>query len=556
MGHIVTSDFPRGPNESLIVAELEILGGLVLGGLHTAPRTDSGKDRELWLWYDASSKHLRVQIYSERAQAWTELQVGDPQTTAFGEASVSEPTPKVQVQFPYNINSRQVISRGNQSGSVTQAAGHMVLQTGAAANSSGTGFSRQVVPYRPGQGGLARFTALYTTGVANSSQYAGIGDAGDGYFFGYDGATFGIMRRSGGVPEIRTLTVTTADSTGEDITITLNSDAATDVTVAGGGDITTTANDIAAHDYSDVGPGWDAVAKGATVIFTSWEYSAGQTGTYSLSSATSAVGTFAQTVGGAAPTETTVAQAAWDDDPADGTKTLPVLDPTKGNVYQIQYQWLGYGQITFSVENPATGELVHVHHIAYANANTTSSVANPTLPIWFRALNTSNTTNLTLKTGSFAGMVEGEHDPEITGLPFAAEGTNAAIATTDIPIVTVMVNSVYQSKVNRTEIHLNLVKVAADATRSLTFTITKNAVLTGASFTDVDANTSVVSEDTSATALSGGELVGKTVVAKTGNDTLIVPDMLLPGETLTVSAVAGGGTGHDGLATINWLEVI
>ena len=547
-----------GPNRSIRLQELEI-GDTFIVDYNLFERSNSGNDPgyrgQIWVWYDEANKHLRFQMFSQETLLWTELQVGDPQKTAFGEASVSEPTPKVQVQFPYNINSRQVISRANQSGTVTQAAGHMVLQTGAAANSSGTGFSRQVVPYRPGQGGLARFTALFTTGVANSSQYAGIGDAGDGYFFGYNGAAFGIMRRNGGVPEIRTLTVTVADSTGEDITITLDGEAETDVTVAGGGVITTTANDIAAHDYSDVGPGWDAVAKGNTVIFTSWEYSASQTGTYDITG-TSADGTYARTVVGVAPTETVVAQADWDDDPADGTKTLPVLDPTKGNVYQIQYQWLGYGQITFSVENPATGEFVHAHHIAYANANTTSSVANPTLPIWFRALNTSNTSNITMKTGSFAGFVEGEHEPEITGLPFAAEGTNAAIATTDLPIVTIMANPVYQGKVNRTEIHLSLVKVAADATRSLTFTVTKNAVLTGASFTDVDTGTSVVSADTSASALSGGELVGKTVVAKTGNDTLIIPDMLLPGETLTVSAVAGGGTGHDGLATINWLEVI
>lgn len=549
-----------GPNRSIRLQELEI-GDTFIVDYNLFERSNSGNDPgyrgQIWVWYDEANKHLRFQMFSQETLLWTELQVGDPQKTAFGEASVSEPTPKVQVQFPYNINSRQVISRANQSGTVTQAAGHMVLQTGAAANSSGTGFSRQVVPYRPGQGGLARFTALFTTGVANSSQYAGIGDAGDGYFFGYEGAAFGIMRRNGGVPEIRTLTVTTADSTGEDITITLNSDAASDVTVAGGGDITVTANDIAAHDYSDVGPGWDAVAKGVTVIFTSWEYSAGQTGTYSLSSATSAVGTFAQTVGGAAPTETIVAQADWDDDPADGTKTLPALDPTKGNVYQIQYQWLGYGQITFSVEDPATGEFVHVHHIAYANANTASSVANPTLPIWFRALNTSNTSNLTLKTGSFAGLVEGEHDPEVTGLPFAADGEKTDVGNAaDRPIITIMANSVYQSKVNRTEIDLRTVTVTAEASRPLVFTATKNAVLTAASFSDVDTGTSTVAVDTAATALSGGDLIGKVGVAKDGDAVLVIDDVLIPGETLTVSARAASATGHDGLATINWLEVI
>ena len=56
------------------------------------------------------------------------------------------------------------------------------LSTGAAANSSAQILSKEPIKYNPGQGGLVRFTGIFTIGVANSTQLIGIGDSGDGYF--------------------------------------------------------------------------------------------------------------------------------------------------------------------------------------------------------------------------------------------------------------------------------------------------------------------------------------------------------------------------------------
>jgi hypothetical protein len=77
------------------------------------------------------------------------------------------------------------------------------------------------------------------------------------------------------------------------------------------------------------------------VCFTSWNDTP-RTGTYSLSSATTAVGSFAQTIAGVNPTDVWTAQTAWNGaDIFDGNGLTSVtLDPTKGNVYQIAYQWL------------------------------------------------------------------------------------------------------------------------------------------------------------------------------------------------------------------------
>ena len=41
----------------------------------------------------------------------------------------------------------------------------------------------------------------------------------------------------------------------------------------------------------------------------------------------------------------------------DGTgPSKQTLDPEFGNVFKIQYQWLGFGAIIFSIENSVTGD--------------------------------------------------------------------------------------------------------------------------------------------------------------------------------------------------------
>jgi hypothetical protein len=79
--------------------------------------------------------------------------------------------------------------------------------------------------------------------------------------------------------------------------ITVGGITSVDVNMANGvtgGTVKDTAVEIAAADYSGVGTGWTAVASEDTVIFTSLTSSPLLTGVYSLSSATTAVGTFTE----------------------------------------------------------------------------------------------------------------------------------------------------------------------------------------------------------------------------------------------------------------------
>ncbi len=485
--------------------------------------------------------------------------ITDP-TSGYGNVATAEITPDVHLQFPYNVNAAQVYTRANQSGTVDQNADMARLQTGAAANSSGELLSIDTIKSHPGQGGIARFSAFFTTGAANSNQVVGFGDTSDGYFFGYSGTAFGIRSRKNGLPEVRTFTVSTASQTAEDITITLNSVAATTVTVTNsGGDTvpnrTTTANEIASHDYSSVGRGWDAHAVGVDVVFVSWCAGA-RSGTYTLSSSSEAAATIAQTEAGVDDVETVVAQTAWNEDVMDGTGPSGMtLDPTQGNVYQIKYQD-GFGDIEFYVENSVSGHFQLVHRVQYSNTNTTLSIDNPTLPLYAGALNGSNTSNLTLNVASLMGGIEGretELGPRHAKTVTVATGYGAG---SESPVITIRNKEVYQSAVNRTVMILSFAGLSQDTTKTSTVIFTRDATLTGAVFADVSASTSVAQVDTTATTISGGDIIFAQGIARTDKTTFRVVDdkvILHPGESMTISIIPVAAN-PDVTAAFNWID--
>lgn len=479
--------------------------------------------------------------------------------SAFGEMLVAELSQKALLDFIYGINTDLVVTQGNQSGSVTAANSLGTAATGAAANSSGTFRTRSFSQYKPGQGSRARFTAVFTTGVADSHQIAGLGDASNGFFFGYNGTAFGILHRFNGSPEIRTLTLTVASSTAEDITITLDGVAAADVTVTASAALTVTANEIAAHDYSSVGRGWDAHADGDTVVFVSWDASV-RTGTYTLSSATTAVGTFAQTVAGIAPTDTWIPQASWNGkDRFDGNGNTGVtIDPTKGNTYQISMQWLGFGTIKFFVEDPDDGEFHEVHGIEYSNANTTPSTSNPNLPLLMQAENVANTSDLSVSTASCALFTDGK--AETLGPRKGASATVVLTGvTTETPCMTLCNRIVNQGRENKTQAKLLYVTAAVEHSKTVQIKLHKNQTLVGASFAALDSN-SPLSLDTSATSSSGGTELMTLSLGKSGNSVIdlsgdFFTGFLQPGDAITATVLPASVVGAEGSVSFTLAEI-
>jgi len=487
--------------------------------------------------------------------------------SAFGELITAEVTPVVQVQFPYNINSRIIETRDN-NGTASWDEGRAKVSTGASANQGCVILTKDAAQYNPGQGMSIRFTTIYTTGVADSFQMHGVGDESDGFFFGYDGADFGVLRRYGGKPEVRTLTVTTASTTDEDLTITTDGDVQATVTVTNSNNKTVTANEIAAADYSNVGSGWRTFVNGDTVIFVSYD-TAVHIESYSLSGATTAEGSFVQTIVSVPAIDTWIPQTTWNRDRMDGSgKTNDrannpsqiLLDKTQGNVYQIRYQWLGFGLVSFFIENPESGRFVLVHEIEYSNNNVLPSLQNPTLPICMAVENNANTSDLSVLSASMGAFVEGR---VIEIFPvensFTVKGSDIDEVTNQ-PVATLRNDIVYQSRENRTRIKIKSVEVSnSGGDKPVEVNFTTNATLTGPSFTNIDTETSIASTDESAVAIASGE--NPFSITLNSSDKQLVSlsaeqSILSPGETFTVSAQQNA-PGQNALinVSINWAEL-
>lgn len=488
--------------------------------------------------------HLEVALHSPRLP--------------FGSIHTENLYPIFQTDAVYGVNAGQVLATSSGTGAATATDSNFVCSTGTTIYSQGAIQSRKRMRYRPGQGVVGRFTALFTTGVANSYQVAGFGHAEDGVYFGYKNTQFGIIYNQRGAREVRTLTITTASSTTENVTVTLNGVANT-IAVTNSANIQRTVWELSQGTYT----GWDAYASGATVVFV--RNSAGAaSGAYSISG-TTVVGSFAQTRAGAATTEQFIAQADWNGDVMDGTGSSGVtLDPTKGNVFQIGIQYLGYGAIVFQIESAPEGNnanFVTVHSLSLPNTLTAPSFRNPSFPFTMAVYSAGSTTNLTAKCASFAGFIEG--DKRLHGNRFSYFAQSTAVdAASYRALFTIMNKRYYGGIANQAVINLLSVSGAIKHTSPVILYLVKNTTLAGnPNFTDY-STTSCSSWDTAATTATwsnNNQIIWSGHLGDTGEldhhfNGGAEETTLQPGEWLTLCAKAATGTPAYVTGSINTRE--
>jgi hypothetical protein len=338
------------------------------------------------------------------------ITIGEPggsQQTSFGEIRVESLTPSAQADFVYTINEKVVTPIRYAGGGVYQQDGYAVITSSTNANGSGGVQIRRGLKYSAGQGSLFRGTALFDTPVDGNVQLIGLGNGECGYFFGYLNQNFAILHQDTSKREIRKLTVGTGAGT-EDVTVTLDGDSIV-VPVTGGGDTTQTAYQLSLADYSQVGDGWQVDVIGSDVFFLSAR-AGPYGGSYSaVGAGVGSLGSFSQVSEGVAPASDVYLQSAWNYDKMDGSgPSGMVLNPQRGNVFQIGFQYLGQGNAFFSIENENTGQMALVHQIKNANNRTTPVLRNPNVAGLATSTNTTATTSVAVRCASLATFTEGE----------------------------------------------------------------------------------------------------------------------------------------------------
>ena len=388
--------------------------------------------------------------------------IGGSNVSAFGDIIVANHTPVIQLDFVYGINTQTGTTSVVTTGVADTLLSRLRLQTGVGAAGAATFNSVRIARYRAGQGMMTRFTAVWTTSAASSTQVVGMGNTQVGYFFGYNGTAFGVSIRNGG-------------------------------------------------------------------------------------------------------SDTWTAQTNWNGDKCDGTGASGFnWNKTLGNVMQIRYPYLGYGDITFWVQNPATGAWILCHTIQYANSSASTQVSNPSFPFYANVVNSGSTTNLIMFVGSVGVFISGPR--EFLAAQWATDSLKNTI-TTETNLLNLRNCTTYNGVANSGLIRLRSLSAATDNGNGLATIRLKTGVTLGGSpsFTPINGSTadqgvtitsanSISSVDVAGTGTTG-VLIFNVCLARNSNfyyDFTPFNIFIAPSQTLTVTAFSAASASIQ--VALNWNE--
>ena len=184
------------------------------------------------------------------------------------------------------------------------------------------------------------------------------------------------------------------------------------------------------------------------------------------------------------------------------------IDPTKGNVFQIQLQYLGFGGIKFYVEDRETANYELVHVIQYANTQTVPSVDNPIFRVGWAVRNKGNTSDIVLQGASGAAFIEGSvvYDGSAKGIC----NNNPSVGTTRLNVLALRNRISFNETANRAEIIPLLVSLATDTTKTAVFDVLLEPTVPVGEFLDwqyFDESLSLMENAINPVEITGGESI-------------------------------------------------
>lgn len=279
------------------------------------------------------------------------------------------------------------------------------------------------------------------------------------------------------------------------------------------------------------------------------------------------------------PASVTADQSSWNLDTLDGSEneynpsgiTLSLDNTVQTVVFDLNW---GSGRVRcgFIID----GRIIYCHEFNHANSGSyaTVFVRTPTLAAYMNVRNQSllasapTGTEGTLLHLHSAAFVEGGDDQYGPTYAFgASNGATTIGVTTRRPILSVRAKTTGPNSVRNSGLIIPREIEFIASTNSAYVEIVLNGTLTGASFSAVNSSFSLAESDVSATAISGGVVIGHGyVVAGTGSGNGVLTYKEFPRnlalayssrvsvqDTLTIVATSVSGTSNIG-AAINWDE--
>lgn len=245
-----------------------------------------------------------------------------------------------------------------------------------------------------------------------------------------------------------------------------------------------------------------------------------------------------------AGTQTFVAKSAWNGAPI-------TFDYTKGNVYSIAYQWLGYG-VTRGVMERNDGTFVTVHTFKFPNTRTTPTLSNPAMRFMARAYNWGNTTSKVITVPSVGIVQEGL---PANGSIHRGQLNRRVVSSTAQPIFSLRNAATWDGgAVNMVRVRLQDIHVSGTGAADINCLLLEDAELSSSAFQPT-VPTSPVWFDVDGGTVDGGYVRHAWVFE--GSSGGSVEDLgvifVEPGMTLTIQCYSQSGNSTVG-AAINWVE--
>ena len=188
-----------------------------------------------------------------------------------------------------------------------------------------------------------------------------------------------------------------------------------------------------------------------------------------------------------------VASGSWN-----GTPLTMTLDPTKLNLYEIRFYWLGVGGIEFRIFDSVENKFITVHTISYTNSGleciTSTPLLAPTFGIKMPTTVVDRTVALRMLVSSVGCFIGGKRNISFPVRSIFHGETGVTNGTTVLNIRNMdAVNGIKNwANVRIKQISISATNSGANLT---TLAIYKNGTVTGATWVDLDTNESVIETD-------------------------------------------------------------
>lgn len=469
--------------------------------------------------------------------------------TAFGQLAVNNEQVIAQISAQAGIiDTKLFIATSGGDSDTTVAEDKFRCSSGTSPGGVASILTLRTARYRAGEGLVCRLSAIFLASSQDSQQLAGFISSSSGMTFAMVNGTFGVLHYFSGQTESQELEVTTPAGGVELASVGV--DGALYAVPLTAGTIEENALEIAESLNDQVGA-FLFTANGATVVAQA--LIAGETAAFSFTSAT-AVATWTEITAGEPIISNFTPRDLFNND------NLSWLNPALGNIYQVEYGSLGFGNISFSVLNPETGQFVLAHMIEYANSSVEPSSSQPAFRCGWASQNTGSTENNAIEGAGCGVFNQGEiyRDGGIVGI----DNDQPSVGIVRTNIVSIRNRISFAGQLNRYEV-LPLILSAASQTDKVAFVdVVTNPtfVLGDVNFEYHDKENSLIEISTDSATVFGGDLLASFTVTEGTpvlikfNETTLRDSVVSPGQVLTVAARMSANPASDVQASITFLE--